>query len=140
GTPWAARCWNATRSRPSRATWPRPPNEAYIVLPTDVVVAPEFSGDAPATVVPVEEIPEDQMGLDIGPGSGQAFGQEIVSAKTVVWNGPMGVFEFDAFAAGTKAVAQGLTEATAAGAFTIVGGGDSAARSEEHTSALQSRF
>src|SRR5699024_7633286 len=98
-----------------------------IVLPTDVVVAPEFSGDAPATVVPVEEIPEDQMGLDIGPGSGQAFGQEIVSAKTVVWNGPMGVFEFDAFAAGTKAVAQGLTEATAAGAFTIVGGGDSAA-------------
>ena len=98
-----------------------------IVLPTDVVVAPEFSGDAPATVVPVQEIPEDQIGLDIGPDSGQAFRQETVSAKTVVWNGPMGVFEFDAFAAGTKAVAQGLTEATGAGAFTIVGGGDSAA-------------
>src|SRR5699024_9243199 len=98
-----------------------------IVLPTDVVVAPQFAGDAPATVVPVDAIPADQMGLDIGPESGEAFRKDIAGARTVVWNGPMGVFEFDAFAAGTKAVATGLTEATAAGAFTIVGGGDSAA-------------
>ncbi|MBZ2194711.1 phosphoglycerate kinase [Occultella gossypii] len=98
-----------------------------IVLPTDIVVAPEFKADSPATVVPASEIPDDQIGLDIGPESGAAFAEAIASAKTVVWNGPMGVFEFPAFAGGTKAVAQGLVDATAAGAFTIVGGGDSAA-------------
>jgi phosphoglycerate kinase len=98
-----------------------------IVLPTDIVVAPEFKADSPATVVPASEIPDDQIGLDIGPASGAAFAEAIASAKTVVWNGPMGVFEFPAFAGGTRAVAQGLVDATAAGAFTIVGGGDSAA-------------
>ncbi|TDE90429.1 phosphoglycerate kinase [Occultella glacieicola] len=98
-----------------------------IVLPTDIVVAPEFKADSPATVVAASEIPDDQIGLDIGPESGAVFAEAIASARTVVWNGPMGVFEFPAFAGGTKAVAQGLVDATAAGAFTIVGGGDSAA-------------
>lgn len=98
-----------------------------IVLPTDVVVAPEFAADSPATTVGVGAIPDGELGLDIGPESAEAFAKEITSAKTVVWNGPMGVFEFAAFSAGTKAVAQGLIEATTSGAFTIVGGGDSAA-------------
>lgn len=98
-----------------------------IVLPTDVVVAPAFAADAPATVVPADAIPDDQMGLDIGPDSATAFAASIAEAKTVVWNGPMGVFEFAAFADGTKAVAQAMVDATSAGAFSIVGGGDSAA-------------
>lgn len=95
-----------------------------LVLPVDVVVAPEFNADAPATVVPVSEIPADQMGLDIGPETVALFGEYILGAKTVAWNGPMGVFEFAAFADGTKGVAEAL-EATEA--FTVVGGGDSAA-------------
>ncbi|QOR72357.1 phosphoglycerate kinase [Ruania alkalisoli] len=98
-----------------------------IVLPTDIVVAPAFAADSPATVVAVDAIPADQMGLDIGPDAAAAFAASIADAKTVVWNGPMGVFEFPAFAGGTKAVAQAMIEATAGGAFTIVGGGDSAA-------------
>lgn len=98
-----------------------------IVLPTDIVVAPKFAADAPATTVAADAIPSDQMGLDIGPESAQKFKDTIAAGKTVVWNGPMGVFEFPEFAAGTKAIAEGLTEATAAGGFTIVGGGDSAA-------------
>src|SRR5690606_5720687 len=99
-------------------------NGVEIVLPTDIVVAPEFKADAPATVVPADAIPADQMGLDIGPDSGRLFAEKIADAKTIVWNGPMGVFEFDAFSAGTKAVAQAMQDA---GGFTIVGGGDSAA-------------
>src|SRR5690625_7890477 len=98
-----------------------------IVLPTDIVVAPEFKADSPATVVAADDMPTDQIGLDIGPEAGEQFRAGILDAKTVVWNGPMGVFEFDAFAGGTKAVAQALVDATAEGAFTIVGGGDSAA-------------
>lgn len=98
-----------------------------IVLPVDVVVAPEFTADAPATVVPADAIPADQMGLDIGPESAALFASKIVDAKTVVWNGPAGVFEFDAFAGGTRAVAQALVDAGTNGGFTIVGGGDSAA-------------
>ncbi|MBO0926578.1 phosphoglycerate kinase [Cellulomonas sp. zg-ZUI199] len=98
-----------------------------IVLPVDVVVAPEFKADAPATVVDVDAIPADQMGLDIGPRTAELFASKIVDAKTVVWNGPAGVFEFEAFAAGTRAVAQALVDAGKAGGFTIVGGGDSAA-------------
>jgi len=98
-----------------------------IVLPVDAVVAPEFKADAPATVVAIDAIPEDQMGLDVGPQTAALFASKIVDAKTVVWNGPAGVFEFEAFAAGTRAVAQALVDAHAAGAFTIVGGGDSAA-------------
>ena len=79
-----------------------------ILLPTDIVVAPEFSADAPATVVAADAIPADQLGLDIGPDSGRAFAAALADAKTVFWNGPMGVFEFDAFAAGTRAVAEAL--------------------------------
>ena len=95
-----------------------------IVLPTDIVVAPEFKADAPAETVPADAIPADKMGLDIGPESAQAFAAKIADAKTVVWNGPMGVFEFPAFAEGTRAVAQALSDTAG---FTIVGGGDSAA-------------
>jgi len=98
-----------------------------IVLPVDTVVAPVFAADAPATVVAADAIPDDQMGLDIGPASCALFTSKIVDAKTVVWNGPAGVFEFDAFAAGTRAVAQALVDAGKAGGFSIVGGGDSAA-------------
>jgi phosphoglycerate kinase len=95
-----------------------------IVLPTDIVVAPEFKADSPATVVAADAIPADQLGLDIGPESGKAFAAEIAGAQTVFWNGPMGVFEMAAFAGGTKAVAQALTEVDG---LSVVGGGDSAA-------------
>jgi phosphoglycerate kinase len=95
-----------------------------IVLPTDIVVAPEFKADAPATVVAADAIPADQLGLDIGPDSGKAFAAEIAGAHTVFWNGPMGVFEMEAFAGGTKVVAQALTEVDG---LSVVGGGDSAA-------------
>ena len=95
-----------------------------ILLPTDIVVAPEFKAEAEPTVVSADAIPDDQMGLDIGPDSGAAFAEAIRGAKTVFWNGPMGVFEFPAFAAGTRAVAQALTEVDG---LSVVGGGDSAA-------------
>jgi phosphoglycerate kinase len=95
-----------------------------IVLPSDVVVAPEVAADAPATVVAVDQIPADQIGLDIGPDSSRAFAAALSDARTVFWNGPMGVFELDPFAAGTKAIAQALTEIDG---LSVVGGGDSAA-------------
>ena len=95
-----------------------------LVLPVDVVVAPEFAADAPATVVGVDAIPADQMGLDIGPESGRLFADKLAGAKTVAWNGPMGVFEFEAFSAGTRAVAEALSKGTM---FSVIGGGDSAA-------------
>jgi len=95
-----------------------------IVLPTDVVVAAEFSADAQPVVVGVDAIPSDMIGLDIGPDSAAAFARAIGTAKTVFWNGPMGVFEFPAFAAGTRAVAQALTGIDG---LSVVGGGDSAA-------------
>ena len=104
-------------------------NGVELVLPTDVVVNAGFpAGDTPVApeVVAADAIPADKMGLDIGPDSQKLFHDKIVDSKTVVWNGPMGVFEVPEFAAGTKAVAQSLVDATAAGAFTIVGGGDSA--------------
>lgn len=101
-------------------------NGVELVLPTDIVVADKFAADSPHETVAAEAIPADKMGLDIGPESQKLFHDKIVDSKTVVWNGPMGVFEFPAFAAGTKAVAQGLVDATKEGAFTIVGGGDSA--------------
>ncbi|HEY3439065.1 MAG TPA: phosphoglycerate kinase [Actinotalea sp.] len=98
-----------------------------IVLPTDIVVADSFAADAPHDVVPADAMPEGRMGLDIGPDSAELFRSKILDAKTVVWNGPAGVFEFEAFSAGTRAVAQALVDAGEQGAFTIVGGGDSAA-------------
>lgn len=97
------------------------------ILPIDVVVAPEFKEDSPSEVVLVNNIPSDKMGLDIGPETIKLFSSVISTSKTVVWNGPMGVFEFDAFAKGTMAVAGALADATAKGVVTVVGGGDSAA-------------
>lgn len=95
-----------------------------LLLPTDLVVAPTFAADATPTLVAATEIPADQMGLDIGPASAAVFASAIKDAKTVFWNGPMGVFEFAAFAAGTQTIAQALTEVDG---LTVVGGGDSAA-------------
>jgi phosphoglycerate kinase len=100
-----------------------------IVLPVDVVCATAFSAEAETSVVPVSEIPDGLMGLDVGPRTVEVFGQELGNARTVFWNGPMGVFEFPAFAAGTKAVAAALTNKpdTDSSRLTVVGGGDSAA-------------
>ena len=99
-------------------------NGVELVLPVDTVVAPEFSADAPATVVPSSEIPADQEGMDIGPETATLFGEKIADAATVFWNGPMGVFEFESFAQGTSSVAETLSKAPG---YTVVGGGDSAA-------------
>jgi phosphoglycerate kinase len=99
-------------------------NGVKLVLPTDIVVAPTFSADATPTLVSADAIPADQMGLDIGPDSAAAFAIEIEKCKTVFWNGPMGVFEFPNFAAGTKTVATALTKVSG---ISVVGGGDSAA-------------
>jgi phosphoglycerate kinase len=95
-----------------------------LVLPSDVVVAPRFAADATPTVVAADAIPGGQMGLDIGPDSRELFASRLADAKTVFWNGPVGVFEFPAFAAGTRAVAEALTKVDG---LTVVGGGDSAA-------------
>ncbi|WP_431971641.1 phosphoglycerate kinase [Nocardia sp. bgisy134] len=98
-----------------------------IHLPRDIVVADKFAADADSKVVPANEIPEGWMGLDVGPESVARFAALLTEAKTVFWNGPMGVFEFDNFAAGTRGVAEAIVTATGKGAFTVVGGGDSAA-------------
>ncbi|HEY5978434.1 MAG TPA: phosphoglycerate kinase [Microlunatus sp.] len=95
-----------------------------IVLPSDIIVAPEFKADSPPTVVAADAIPDDELGLDIGPESAKVFASVVAGAKTVFWNGPMGVAEWEAFAGGTKAVAQALTEVDG---LSVVGGGDSAA-------------
>ena len=101
------------------------------LLPTDHVTAPEFKADAPATIGEVTATSANQMGLDIGPKSIAAYAAEISKAKTIVWNGPMGVFEMPAFAAGTLEVAKAVAAATAAGAISIVGGGDSVAAAHQ---------
>ncbi|WP_462417615.1 phosphoglycerate kinase [Kytococcus sp. Marseille-QA3725] len=98
-----------------------------IVLPTDVVAASEFSAEAEQSVVSVQEIPADRMGLDIGPDSARLFADKLADCRTVFWNGPMGAFEMEPYAGGTKAVAEKLAEITRGGALTVVGGGDSAA-------------
>jgi len=98
-----------------------------LLLPVDHVTAPEFRADAPAKVGDVRATPEDQMGLDIGPQTVTAYAAEIAKAKTIVWNGPMGVFEMPSFAKGTLEVAKAVAAATDAGATSIVGGGDSVA-------------
>ncbi|MFA9428831.1 phosphoglycerate kinase [Egicoccus sp. AB-alg2] len=95
-----------------------------VLLPHDVVVAPEFDEHAPARTVHVDDIPDDQMGLDIGPGAAHAYADAISRAGSVFWNGPMGVFEWSSFAEGTHTVAQAMASADG---FTVVGGGDSAA-------------
>jgi phosphoglycerate kinase len=98
-----------------------------IRLPVDIVVADKFAADSPPQIVGAEAIPEGKMGLDIGPASVKRFTNLLGNAETIFWNGPMGVFEFPAFAAGTKGVAEVIAAATAKGAFSVVGGGDSAA-------------
>jgi phosphoglycerate kinase len=95
-----------------------------LLLPVDVVVAPEFKADAPATTVAADQIPADQIGLDIGPKSSALFASAIANCKTVFWNGPMGVFEFANFQNGTKQIATALTQISG---ISVVGGGDSAA-------------
>ena len=99
-------------------------NGVSLHLPTDIIVAPTFSADAPAMIVSADAIPAEQMGLDIGPDSAKEFATAIAGCKTVFWNGPMGVFEFAAFAGGTKVVAEALTKVSG---ISVVGGGDSAA-------------
>ena len=95
-----------------------------IVLPVDIVAATAFSADAEHSVVAADAIPADRLGLDIGPESGKLFASKLADAQTVFWNGPMGVFELEPYAGGTRAVAQALVDSPA---FTVVGGGDSAA-------------
>ena len=97
-----------------------------LMLPFDFVIADDFSNDANQEIVDEDNIKDDWEALDIGPQTSIAFGNAIKAAKTVVWNGPMGVFEMPSFAEGTNAVAQALVDATKFGAITIIGGGDSA--------------
>lgn len=102
-------------------------SKAKVLLPKDNVVAAEFKNESPSAVVDADKIPSDKMGLDIGPKTIEEFKNVILSSKTIIWNGPMGVFEFDNFANGTDTIAGALAEATRNGAITIIGGGDSAA-------------
>lgn len=95
-----------------------------LLLPDDVVVAPAFAADSPATVVSVDSIPADQIGLDIGPESAKRYAHALENCRTVFWNGPMGVFEFPPFAHGTRVIAQALSELPG---LSVIGGGDSAA-------------
>lgn len=102
-----------------------------LLLPSDVVVADKFDKDANAQTVSVEAIPDGWMGLDIGSDSVKLFQEALADCKSVIWNGPMGVFEFDKFAAGTEAIAHTLANLTATGTITIIGGGDSVAAVEK---------
>ena len=98
--------------------------DVEVVLPEDVVVAREFDERSPATTVAVGEIPSDRMVLDIGPRTAERYADVVARAGSVFWNGPMGVFEWEPFAAGTRALAEAMADASG---FTVVGGGDSAA-------------
>jgi len=98
-----------------------------LLLPLDILAADEFKADSPYSLVNSDAIPSGKMGLDIGPETIKAFTEVILSSRTVLWNGPMGVFEMPAFSKGTEAIAQALVKATQIGSFTVVGGGDSAA-------------
>merc|ERR1711924_51555 len=102
-----------------------------LILPTDIVIADAFAPDANTQVVKAEEISEGWMGLDNGPDSTKMIQDKLGDCKTVIWNGPMGVFEFEAFAKGTFAVADCLAELTGKGRTTIIGGGDSVAAVEK---------
>jgi phosphoglycerate kinase len=101
------------------------------LLPTDVVLADNFAPDANSQITKVDAIPDGWMGLDIGPDSVKVFQDALADCKTVIWNGPMGVFEFDAFAAGTNAIATTLADLSGKGCCTIIGGGDSVAAVEK---------
>jgi phosphoglycerate kinase len=102
-----------------------------LLLPTDVVVADKFAADAESKIVSIENIPDGWMGLDIGPDSVKTFQNALKQCKSVIWNGPMGVFEFDKFATGTEAIARTLADLTPQGVITIIGGGDSVAAVEK---------
>jgi phosphoglycerate kinase len=102
-------------------------SKAKVILPKDNVIASEFKNESPQSIVDADQIPADKMGLDIGPKTIEEFKNVILLSKTVIWNGPMGVFEFDNFAKGTDAIAAALAEVTKNGAITVIGGGDSAA-------------
>ncbi|KAG2679606.1 hypothetical protein I3843_11G058600 [Carya illinoinensis] len=102
-----------------------------LLLPTDVVIADKFAADANSKVVPASSIPDGWMGLDIGPDSIKTFSEVLDTTQTIIWNGPMGVFEIDKFAVGTEAIAKTLADLTAKGVTTIVGGGDSVAAVEK---------
>jgi phosphoglycerate kinase len=102
---------------------------ADIPLPTDVVVAPAFAADAPATVKPVDQVGPDDMILDIGPETAKRYADMVLQAGTVVWNGPVGVFEFDAFGKGTEALAHAIAKSDA---FSIAGGGDTLAAVDKY--------
>ncbi len=102
-----------------------------LLLPTDVVIADNFAPDANAKTVSIEEIPDGWMGLDIGPDSVKLFQEALANCKCVIWNGPMGVFEFDKFAVGTEAIAHTLDNLTESGTISIIGGGDSVAAVEK---------
>ncbi|KAK1326961.1 hypothetical protein QJS10_CPA01g00652 [Acorus calamus] len=102
-----------------------------LLLPTDVVIADKFAADANSKVVPASSIPDGWMGLDIGPDSIKTFNESLDTTKTIIWNGPMGVFEFEKFAAGTTAIAKKLAELSGKGVTTIIGGGDSVAAVEK---------
>ncbi len=102
-------------------------NGVDLYLPTDTVIADDFNKDANTKIVPTGEIPDGWEGLDIGPETRKQFAEVIKQSKTILWNGPQGVFEFDAFAHGTTAVAKAVAEATDAGGYSLIGGGDSVA-------------
>ncbi len=102
-------------------------NGVNLLLPSDSIIAEGFSNDTKTDVVKNQNIPDGWMGLDIGPDSQKTFAEVIKTSKTILWNGPMGVFEMSNFAGGTKAVAEAIVEATKNGAFSLIGGGDSAA-------------
>jgi phosphoglycerate kinase len=102
-------------------------NGVNLLIPIDTVIANSFSNDAPKKTCKTNEIPDGWMGLDIGPETIKSFAETIKNSKTILWNGPMGVFEFDNFAQGTIAIAHAIADATALGAFSLVGGGDSVA-------------
>jgi phosphoglycerate kinase len=97
---------------------------AAVPIPDDVVVAKSFSADAPATIKPATEVADDDMILDIGPKTAATLATQLMAAGTIVWNGPVGVFEFDAFAHGTETIARAIA---ASNAFSIAGGGDTLA-------------
>ncbi|MDD3527229.1 MAG: phosphoglycerate kinase, partial [Bacteroidales bacterium] len=98
-----------------------------LIIPTDAIIADKFDNDANRKTVPAGKIPSEWMGLDIGPESRQRFAEVIGKSKTILWNGPMGVFEMENFAEGTRFIAEKIAEATAKGAYSLIGGGDSVA-------------
>ncbi|HRI01767.1 MAG TPA: phosphoglycerate kinase [Saprospiraceae bacterium] len=111
-----------------------------LVLPEDSVVAAQFSNDVPIRITQDQNIEDNEMGLDVGPKTVELFSQYILKSKTLIWNGPMGVFEMSNFASGTKAIAQAVADATSQGAYSLIGGGDSAAAINQFGLAAQVSF